>query len=275
MLFGPFGLAFAFAAGIDRRCPHCQERIHPDATRCPKCQADLRSQGLATVRKSQAEDDPRPAALINAFPSGPARPQAQSAILPTKRCPDCAEDVRPEARKCRFCGFIFPEPPIELGPEPIQLRVEVAAPVPKPDDGARRQWQEQPKKNFNYLALVIYVLSVLGILGVGYVELRPDKAPRQPEGEMSAAQAPPKIAAEAKAENTVVIDTWSCSTFEAIVFQSGSPEPSAPNCVDLNRGTRVIGPIEVRVSPRGTTRFARIEIPGRGGAWTYMAHLAN
>lgn len=26
----------------------------------------------------------------------------------TKRCPDCAEEVKAEARKCRFSGFVFP-----------------------------------------------------------------------------------------------------------------------------------------------------------------------
>jgi hypothetical protein len=25
-----------------------------------------------------------------------------------KRCPDCAELVRPQAKKCRYCGYVFP-----------------------------------------------------------------------------------------------------------------------------------------------------------------------
>jgi hypothetical protein len=30
-------------------------------------------------------------------------------VFATKRCPDCAENVRDEARKCHFCGFSFPK----------------------------------------------------------------------------------------------------------------------------------------------------------------------
>jgi hypothetical protein len=35
-------------------------------------------------------------------------PKAPARSAPDlKTCPDCAEDVRPAARKCRFCGFVF------------------------------------------------------------------------------------------------------------------------------------------------------------------------
>jgi len=33
-----------------------------------------------------------------------------AASFATKLCPDCAESVREEARKCRFCGFDFRAP---------------------------------------------------------------------------------------------------------------------------------------------------------------------
>jgi hypothetical protein len=34
-LFGPFGLAFSFAAGDDVRCQACQKRVHPKGNKVP------------------------------------------------------------------------------------------------------------------------------------------------------------------------------------------------------------------------------------------------
>jgi hypothetical protein len=81
LLFGPFGLAFSFAAGDDRKCPQCMSNVHRDAQVCPKCQSPLGATTSPVV-----EDESRSA---------------------TKKCPDCAEDVKSEARKCRFCGYLF------------------------------------------------------------------------------------------------------------------------------------------------------------------------
>jgi hypothetical protein len=37
-----------------------------------------------------------------------AAAQPTSAAAHVKKCPECAESVLSDARKCRFCGYIFP-----------------------------------------------------------------------------------------------------------------------------------------------------------------------
>lgn len=84
-----------------------------------------------------------PLALIAAFASGSgARTSVQATAGPLKKCPVCAEDVRVEARKCRFCGYQFPEPEAD---QPVPDDEEDPAPeisVALDSDGrSRREWR--------------------------------------------------------------------------------------------------------------------------------------
>jgi len=44
---------------------------------------------------------------VNKFLSQSLASLSNKDVETTKSCPDCAEDVKTEAKKCRFCGFIF------------------------------------------------------------------------------------------------------------------------------------------------------------------------
>jgi hypothetical protein len=91
-------------------------------------------------------------------------------------------------------------------------------------------------------------------------------------------KAPTKKAHVARTENTISTDTWGCLTFDGIVRAASSTAAEEPaalqsgGCSDLDHGEKVIGPLEVRVGPTGH-KFARIEVPGKGERWTFLAHL--
>jgi hypothetical protein len=81
----------------------------------------------------------------------------------TKKCPGCAEDVRSAARKCRFCGFVFPEssddqPSLELLDAEPELKVEVATEFAPPMQASRPMGRTQARIILGLLiALVVYL----------------------------------------------------------------------------------------------------------------------
>ena len=46
VLFGPFGILFALLSSGNRvTCPNCREKIHREATVCPRCQRAVKGAG--------------------------------------------------------------------------------------------------------------------------------------------------------------------------------------------------------------------------------------
>lgn len=65
--------------GVKRECFYCKKLISPKAHFCPHCQ-----------------ENPWFGKFIEPGP-----------VAALKTCPDCAEEVKAEARKCRFCNHAF------------------------------------------------------------------------------------------------------------------------------------------------------------------------
>jgi hypothetical protein len=94
------------------------------------------------------------------------------------------------------------------------------------------------------------------------------------------AQAPANVSQKTQVptgriENSISIDTTGCLTIEAFDKTASAPASAVPGCIDLDRGVRVIGPLELkskRISDRDF-EYAKIEVPGKGERWTSLAHL--
>jgi hypothetical protein len=74
-------------------------------------------------------------------------------------------------------------------------------------------------------------------------------------------------------ENSISIDTTGCLTIEAFDKTASAPASAVPGCIDLDHGVRVIGPLDVKIVKIGGSTYAKIEVPGKGERWTYLAHL--
>lgn len=149
-----------------------------------------------------------PFALVAAFASGPPRnkevqqgdsgtltidgviygPEVHGQRLPIgrvatmKKCPDCAEEVRAAARKCRFCGFIFPES-TEAATSPVEEEIDAAkVEQDDPSDWERnrsRFWRDMSpglKKRWIFAGIIVAVILWAALHG-----------PTSPPSEQSAA----------------------------------------------------------------------------------------
>lgn len=110
MLLGPIGwLITALSSGDRVICPYCREKISPEATRCPKCQA-----AVHTPKGNTAPTHQRPGDWCQPKPD-------------SKTCPFCAETIKAEAKVCRFCGRDLPA--IEKTPDPPRIEQPPADPA--------------------------------------------------------------------------------------------------------------------------------------------------
>jgi uncharacterized paraquat-inducible protein A len=109
VLFGPLGLALAFASGSDRHCPYCKELVHPEALRCPRCQADIGSMASDEADDDPASEEPDDSLVEDIPVSSPLNEVSANASVVgdqsgSRYCNHCGGAVPHTAKFCNDCG---------------------------------------------------------------------------------------------------------------------------------------------------------------------------